>query len=55
MGADADITVFDPARVCDRATYAAPAVPSAGIAYVAVAGTLVVDGGEFCPGVYPGV
>ena len=33
-GADADIAVFDPAGVIDRATYERPNLPSAGISYV---------------------
>ncbi len=45
-GADADITVFDPATVIDRGTYAHPAVPSAGIRYVLVNGVPVVFDGQ---------
>src|SRR5579862_6951753 len=37
-GADADITVFDPARVIDRATFENPAQYSDGIPYVLVNG-----------------
>lgn len=37
----ADICVFDPAEVIDRATFDAPATPAAGIAYVIVNGTVV--------------
>lgn len=45
-GADADITVFDPAAVRDRATFADPTRPSEGIVHVLVGGTFVVrDGG----------
>ncbi len=44
-GADADITVFDPATVIDRATYEDASIPSAGIPYVIVGGQPVVDGG----------
>jgi N-acyl-D-aspartate/D-glutamate deacylase len=54
QGARADITVFDPATVQDRATFRAPAVPSTGMRYVLVAGTLVVDGGQVVDGVAPG-
>jgi N-acyl-D-aspartate/D-glutamate deacylase len=45
VGADADITVFDPATVIDRATYEDATIPSAGIPYVIVGGQVVVDGG----------
>jgi N-acyl-D-aspartate/D-glutamate deacylase len=54
VGADADITVFDPKTVLDRATFDSPLLPSAGIRYVLVAGVLVVDGGEPVNGVLPG-
>lgn len=53
-GADADITVFDPARVADRATFEEPALPSVGILYVLVNGTFVVKNGELQDGVAPG-
>jgi N-acyl-D-aspartate/D-glutamate deacylase len=46
VGADADLTVFDPATVIDRATYEDAAIPSAGIPYVIVGGQVVVDGGS---------
>jgi N-acyl-D-aspartate/D-glutamate deacylase len=46
VGADADLTVFDPAAVTDRATYEDATIPSAGIPFVVVNGELVVDGGE---------
>jgi N-acyl-D-aspartate/D-glutamate deacylase len=45
-GADADLTIFDPATVIDRATYEDAGIPSAGIPYVVVGGQLVVDGGQ---------
>ncbi len=45
VGADADVTVFDPDTVIDRATYEDATIPSAGIPYVIVGGELVVDGG----------
>jgi N-acyl-D-aspartate/D-glutamate deacylase len=53
VGADADLTVFDPATVIDRATYEDATIPSAGIPYVVVAGQVVVDGGELT-GARPG-
>ncbi|MBY0497741.1 MAG: amidohydrolase family protein [Cyanobacteria bacterium] len=45
-GADADLTIFDPATVIDRATYEDATIASAGIPYVIVGGQLVVDGGN---------
>jgi dihydroorotase len=53
-GADADITVFDPARVIDRATYEKPAQFSEGIRHVLVGGTFVVRDERLVPGVTPG-
>jgi N-acyl-D-amino-acid deacylase len=46
VGAVADITVFDPAAVNDRATYAEPETPPGGIGPVLIAGQVVVEGGE---------
>lgn len=40
----ADITIFDPERVIDTATYDDPRQPPAGIPYVLVNGRLAVDG-----------
>lgn len=53
-GADADIAVFDPATVIDRATYEKPNLPSEGIPFVLVGGTLVVDGNTVVEGAFPG-
>lgn len=52
--ADADIVIFDPATIQDRATYEAPAAPSVGVKYVLVGGTVVVNGGSIVPNLYPG-
>ena len=54
VGADADITVFDPARVIDRATYEKPAQFSEGIRHVLVGGTFVVRDEQLVPDVRPG-
>lgn len=45
-GADADLTIFDPATVIDRATYEDATIPSAGIPYVVIGGQVVVDRGD---------
>lgn len=54
VGADADITVFDAARVIDRATYEKPAQFSEGIRHVLVGGTFVVRDEQLVPDVTPG-
>ena len=54
IGADADLTVFDPERVIDRATFAEPAQPSAGIAHVFVGGVAVVRDSRLVDGALPG-
>lgn len=54
VGADADLVLFDPATVVDRATYDRPAEPSDGFRYVLVGGTLVVDDGRVVEGARPG-
>ena len=54
VGADADLAVFDPATILDRATYEAPAQTSAGIRFVLVAGVFVVRDGAVVDGVFPG-
>ncbi len=55
-GAIADITVFDPETVSDKADYAQGkhSLPSTGIPYVVVNGTIVVKDSEVLKGVYPG-
>lgn len=54
VGADADITVFDAARVIDRATYEEPLQYSAGIQFVFVNGVQVLKDGQLVESVYPG-
>jgi N-acyl-D-aspartate/D-glutamate deacylase len=54
VGADADITVFDPARVIDKATYDEPLQYSEGIQFVLVNGIPVVKDGRLVEGVFPG-
>ena len=43
MGADADITIFDPATIADRSTVEQPAQMSAGISHVLVMGEVAKD------------
>lgn len=54
VGADADLTVFDPDAVIDRATFEDPDQPSEGIEHVLVGGTFVVRGGALIPDARPG-
>jgi dihydroorotase len=44
-GADADIVVFDPSRIIDRATFREPAQPSEGVRYLLINGALAVREG----------
>ena len=53
-GAYADITIFDPNTIVDRATYLNSAQYSEGVRYVIVNGTLVLDAGEFADEANPG-
>jgi N-acyl-D-aspartate/D-glutamate deacylase len=54
QGARADIVVFDPQAIQDRASFRAPTEASEGVRYLVVAGTLVVDDGRIVEGVSPG-
>jgi N-acyl-D-glutamate deacylase len=54
VGADADITVFDPATVKQNATPASGGLPSTGIPYVVVNGTIVVEDSKVLKDVFPG-
>jgi N-acyl-D-aspartate/D-glutamate deacylase len=53
-GSDADLVVFDEARVTDEATYDQSTRPSSGIAHVIVGGTFVVRDRELVPDALPG-
>ena len=54
VGADADLTVFDPTRVIDRSTFTEPALRSEGIPHVLVNGVFVVRNGQLVAGSLPG-
>jgi hypothetical protein len=51
---DADLVVFDEARVTDQASYEASTRPSTGFAHVIVGGTFVMRDGELLPDALPG-
>jgi dihydroorotase len=53
VGAEADIAVFDPNRVIDKATFEEPAQYSEGIPFVLVGGVFVVRDGKIVEGVKP--
>lgn len=55
VGADADIAIFDPATVADRATYSEPGLPAVGFRHVLVNGVPVVRDGSVVEGVMPGL
>jgi N-acyl-D-aspartate/D-glutamate deacylase len=46
VGADADLTIFDPNTVVDRSTYEDATIPATGIPFVIVGGQVVVDSGR---------
>jgi len=54
VGADADITIFNPDTVKQVATPANGGLPSTGIPYVVVNGTIVVNDSKVLKDVYPG-
>jgi len=47
VGHWADVVIFDPAKVTDRATWTAPHQYPDGISFVLVNGEVVIDGGQF--------
>ena len=54
VGADADITIFNPNTVIDNATFDKPMRASAGIEHVIVNGRPVVANGKLLVGIFPG-
>jgi N-acyl-D-aspartate/D-glutamate deacylase len=54
VGADADITIFDPATIIDKATFEDPLQYSAGISFVLVDGVPVLMNGKLVENVFPG-
>ena len=54
VGADADITIFDPNTIIDKATFEGGLEFSSGIEYVLVNGTVVLKNGKTVSDVFPG-
>ena len=54
VGADADITIFNPNTIIDKATFEKGLEFSAGIEYVMVNGTFVLKNGKTVTAVFPG-
>lgn len=54
VGADADITIFDPNTIIDKATFEKGLEFSSGIEYVMVNGTFILKNGETVSNVFPG-
>jgi N-acyl-D-aspartate/D-glutamate deacylase len=53
-GADADIVVFDPATISDRATFEMLMASSVGVRELLVGGTVLIDDGKLVQNLYPG-
>jgi N-acyl-D-aspartate/D-glutamate deacylase len=54
VGADADLIVFNPATVIDRATYEKPNQTALGMRHVLVDGRFVIQDGELKKDAFPG-
>jgi len=54
VGADADLTLFDPERIIDKATFEKPAEFSFGVKYVFVNGVAIVENGAPRLDLHPG-
>lgn len=54
IGADADITIFNPDTIIDKSTVKDPTIPSVGVEYVIVNGVVVKDKDGIVGGVSPG-
>jgi N-acyl-D-aspartate/D-glutamate deacylase len=54
IGADADLTIFDPQKISDCSTFQDPAQASTGINFVIVNGVTVVKDGQVQPASHPG-
>ena len=55
VGADADLTIFDPQQIGDRSTFQDPAQYAVGIKFVLVNGVPIVKDGQLQPNLNPGL
>lgn len=54
LGADADLTIFDPQSIVDKSTFQEPAKYAEGIEFVLVNGVVIVRDGQLQSNIYPG-
>jgi N-acyl-D-aspartate/D-glutamate deacylase len=54
VGADADLTIFDPRSITDRSTFQDPAQYAEGIRFVVVNGVLIVKDSKLQSDLHPG-
>ena len=54
VGADADLTIFDPQTISDRSTFQEPAKEATGVRFLVVNGLILVKDGRIQPDVHPG-
>ena len=54
VGMDADITVFDPDTISDRATIEAPSLKTEGVEFLIVNGQILINDGEMDISLLPG-
>lgn len=54
VGADADLTIFDPQTISDRSTFQEPAKEATGVKFLIVNGLMLVKDGRLQPDVHPG-
>ncbi|MFI5154381.1 MAG: amidohydrolase family protein [Chitinophagales bacterium] len=54
VGADADITIFDPNKIIDKSSFEKGLAFSEGVEYVIVNGTIILKNGKTVDGVFPG-
>jgi N-acyl-D-aspartate/D-glutamate deacylase len=54
LGADADLTIFDPQSIVDKSTFQEPAKYAEGIKFVLVNGVLIVQDGGLQSNIHPG-